>query len=113
MRLQALTARRRLVQPSAGPTTLTHERIRGVEEEQGEATANGANRVTRMFSLSALRWMDEELHGSIRPFPVLVAKLALPVSVLAQYTNNHGSFTDDCQADWYTRWHTAWHPTPV
>jgi hypothetical protein len=51
--------------------------------------------------------MDEALAGSNRLLPELVATTALPVSVLAQYTTNHGSITDNSQANRHTAWHTT------
>jgi hypothetical protein len=50
--------------------------------------------------------MDEASHVPIRLLPVLVARLALLVSVLAHHTTKHGTFTDS-QADWHTARHTA------
>lgn len=80
-----------------------------VEGEQGEAAANGHIRVWDGMALSAsvCTAMREASEGPIRLPPVLVARLALPVSVLAPYTTNHGSLADDGQANRHTAWHST------
>jgi hypothetical protein len=93
--------------PPASRNLALAGRRASVRGEQGEATANGASRVHWMLSAFACAEMDEASHVPIRPLPVLVARLALPMSVLARYTIEHGTFTDDSQANWHTARHTA------
>lgn len=87
-----------------------------VEERRGDkgqrATANGASRVRDNAQMLCLclhcDGSGKALDGpDNRLLPVLDAKGALPVSVLALYTTNYGSLSNDSQANRHTAWHTT------
>lgn len=81
-------------------------RGRGSSSQRGQPS----QRVRDALPLSALLccvMVEAFFDGPNQLLHVLAARTALPVSVLAQYTTNHGPFADYSQANWHTAWHTT------